>query len=107
MTYTDAEDLDFALIERNAYQRGDMVVAQLAAVADDAKAEIEQANTEHEKELERESERAEKAEEGLADLQSAVQERLQAVDTILAECKRISKRAELEAALQAVYDATT
>lgn len=107
MTYTNAEDLDFGRIEREAYIRGDSMMAQLAAVADDRSMEVAGLE-ENVSDLEdRVKELTQQQDEALAELRAAVRERLEAVDAVLAECKRISKRAELEAALQAVYNATT
>ena len=96
----------FSAIERAAWQAGQDQIADLAAAADDLRTEAATELEGMEKERDAETVRAEEAETSLTNLKAAVQERLQAVDTILAQCKRISRRAELEAELQAVYNET-
>lgn len=102
MIYT--EDTDFSAIERAAWIAGNAQLAALAAAADDISTEAVQTREQLEKECEEWADKATKAEEALTELRAAVRERLEAVDAILAECQRISKRAELEAALQAAYN---
>ena len=105
MIYT--EDADFSAIERAAWLAGNAQVAALAAAADDLAAQAVQERERLEKERDDEYDRAEAAKESLETMRVDLQRALQAVDDVLADCKRISKRAELEAALQSVYQATT
>ena len=95
---------DLADLERHAYITGDLTTAELAARVLDAEEEIATATDALEEELAEEKAARQEAEEAVLELQRAVRERLEAVDAVLSECKRISKREELEAALQAVYN---
>lgn len=103
MTYGE---IDLATMERRAYIEGNTHLADLIATFQDeteyhaeALAELQTNCDEHEA-------RANVAEENMLTLKRAIQDRLEEVDRILAECKRISGRKELEAALQAIYNET-
>ena len=104
MTYSD---LDLSTLERDAYWRGDMNLSSLLAALEDQEAELVSELETAETERDQAVGRAEAAESELAALQERVRELLEHVDNVLTECKRISKREELEAALQAIYNAVS
>ena len=101
------DDFDLPTMERHAFISGQREIADLIGAFDDAVLENSSILEENEKELAEAKAEAREAEEALRELKRAIQERLEAVDLILAECKRISKRADLESALQAIYNETT
>lgn len=102
MQYTDR---DLGAIERAAWQRGDSLVAELAALAEDVERDLQEQLDEKDKELEAEAKRANDAEGALRDRTQGIDRAFSALDAVLASCKRIAGRKELEAAIQDAYNA--
>lgn len=86
---TDADSLDLATIEREAYIKGDTTVAQLCAVAEDRTAELETLQDEFER---------------LSDSRDMmVQDAKSAIDrlhNLITEGKRVSGREDMLASLR-------
>ena len=105
--YTDADDLDFARLEREAFIRGDSTVAQLAAVALDRTedvAEMQERIDDLEKRLEDEKQESDDSARIREEETTAA---IETLTDLLKSCKRLSNRTEIEEAVQAIYNAAT
>ena len=98
------EDFDLPTMERHAFISGQREIADLIGAFDDAIKDTAETLGVRDKELEEAKTEAREAEEALRELQRQIRDKLDTVDRILADCKRISGRKELEAALQALYN---
>ena len=98
------DDFDLPTMERRAFISGQREIADLIGAFDDAVSDHASILEENERELEEAKTEAREAEEALRELTRNVREKLETVDRIIAECKRISNRADLESALQDVYN---
>ena len=95
---------DYSALERDAYRRGDTVTAGIIAELQDALGAERSALADMEKERDEEAERANKAEEVLAERAADADRTFQAIDIVLAKCARFRHRAELETAIQEAYN---
>lgn len=102
--YTDFDDMDLATAERAAWQRGDFALAAILAGADDLRAtravELEETRDERDAAVER----ADAAEATLAELRIRAEAGIDDITRLLDAASCVSSRAEIETALQTLYD---
>lgn len=101
------DDFDLPTMERNAWQRGDVQLARLIASLEDdkeiAQDDVQRAETERDEALKA----AERTLQDASERQRGVENAIEALDDLLKSCKRLSNRAAIEEAVQAIYNAAT
>lgn len=93
--YTDADDLDFDSIEREAYIRGDMTTAQLAAAASDRREEVSEMEEKISELEEQVSHLKDAPEDARLELRDAITPSLDDLFDLITNGKRISDREEM------------
>ncbi len=104
--YTDIEAMDLGALEREAFQRGDTLLAGLAAFALDASTDAEGELAEVQRERDEAADLQREADEALSALRFEVRDAVDALERAIEGAKRLGNREAIEAALTKLLEIT-